>query len=168
MLGVPWLIERKTMVKYNTDALKARNISLPSSRDSTKFIKVQNLGVKKFRSFLSKKKENNENFVVYQMRHIKNTAMANKFIREGPNEDELLELREEFQSVFTDELHDDLRSEHDVNHKSEAESGSTPPPRRLFRLSPAKLIATKEYVKEVLRKVNFVLADPLVELPCSS
>lgn len=40
----------------------------------------------------------------------------------------------------------------DVDHKIEIDPGATSPHRGIFQLSPAELIATKEYVTELLKK----------------
>lgn len=55
MLGMPWHVKRKPAVDYGKGKLKAGNISLPSSRDFEKCIKVQNFGSKEIPTFSSKK-----------------------------------------------------------------------------------------------------------------
>lgn len=152
MLGMTWHVKCKPAVDYNTGKLKAGFITLPSSRDSNKCIKVKNLGVKKFLSFLRKWKYNNENFVLYQVKYINDTKVEKKFTGEDLRDEELLELEREFQSVSTDELTDGLPSEREVNHRIETEVGSSPPQREIYQLSLAELIVTKEYVMELLRK----------------
>lgn len=119
MLETLWHIECKSTIEYSTGELKVGNINLPSSRDSTKFIKMQNLGVKEFGSLQPKKKTKHENLVVYQERAVNNTAMDNKFIKENLNDEELLELKKEFQSIFTNELLDGLLQKWAVHHKIE-------------------------------------------------
>lgn len=152
MLGMPWHVKCKPAVNYDTGKPKAGNITLPSSRDSNKCINVQNLGVMKFRSFLRKKKNNNENFVVYQVRYVNNTMVESKSTVEDPEDEKLLELKREWQTVFTDELPDGLPPERDVDHRIKTEAGSSLPNRGIFQLSPVELIATKEYMMELLRK----------------
>lgn len=45
-----------------------------------------------------------------------------------------------------------LPPKRDVDHRIEVDPNSTPPRRGMFQLSPAELLATKEYIEDLLRK----------------
>lgn len=70
LLGMLWHVACCPTIDYCSGMLKTGDIVLPSSRDRTSTIQIHNLGVKKFRSLLRKKKQNSEDFVVYQVRSI--------------------------------------------------------------------------------------------------
>lgn len=57
LLGMPWHVHCKPTIDYETGELKSGNVILPTHKDSNRTIKVQNMGVKKFRSLLRKKKK---------------------------------------------------------------------------------------------------------------
>lgn len=61
-------------------------------------------------------------------------------------------LEQEFNSVFRDDLPAGLPPKREVDHKIEIISDSSPPHPGIFQLSPAGLLATKEYITDLLRK----------------
>lgn len=58
----------------------------------------------------------------------------------------------EFASVFRDDLPAGLPPKREVEHEMELQSDCTPPHKPLFQLSPAELLATKEYIQDLLSK----------------
>lgn len=65
---------------------------------------------------------------------------------------EILALEQEYASVFGNYLPNGLPPKRDVDHAIKIKEEARPPHRPKFQLSPAELIATKEYVTELLRK----------------
>lgn len=108
------------------------------------------MGVKKFRSLLTRKKKNSDNFTVFQLRKINNLHSSAGGAQ--PKDEELIDLQKEFEDVFRDDLPDGLPTTRDVDHKIETHPDADPTHRGIFQLSPAELAATKEYVTELLRK----------------
>lgn len=90
LLVMPWHVSCSPKVKYNSGTLKTGGVPLPSSRYATRTIPVQNIGVKKFRSLLRKKKRHSPDFVVYQLRSLNNFSMKTKdnVLNEYVDEDE--------------------------------------------------------------------------------
>lgn len=66
--------------------------------------------------------------------------------------EEILALEEEHSTVFRDDVPSELPSERPVDHHIETLSDSQPPNCGIFQLSPAELMATKQYMMDVLRK----------------
>lgn len=58
----------------------------------------------------------------------------------------------EFNDVLRDDLPEGLTPKRSVDHKIETLPDEKPPHRGIFQLSPAELIATKEYISDLLRK----------------
>lgn len=129
-------------IYYRTGKLEVDGISLPATRDRSESVKIHNIGVKKFRLLLRKKKRNSDDFIVYQVRNINNltTACSSDCILQ---DEELKRIREEFSTVFTEEPKDGLPRKRNVDHIMEIYPESTPPHRGIFQLSPAELLATK-------------------------
>lgn len=143
LLGMPWHIHCGPMIDYERKTVKVGYITLPTIAERNPSITVNNIGVKKFRSLLRKKHRNSSDFMVFQARNVNNIALAPVTPSNDPVDEELTRLREEFSTVFTDELPDGLPPQRDVDHKIEVNPQSTPPHSGMFQLSPAELIATK-------------------------
>lgn len=155
LLGMPWHIKNNPKTDYENRTVSVGNTSLPTLHNPEDGVKIQNLGVKKFRSLLRKKKHNSDDFVVYRVQIVNNLEINNghaKVSNKDPEDEDLKKLKKEFKSVFTDELPTGLPPKRDVDHKIEVEPGSTPPHRGMYQLSPAELLATKEYITDLLRK----------------
>lgn len=152
MLGVPWHVACQPKVDYDSGKLSTNGIDLPTVRDPSDTVKVHNLGVKKFRSLLRKKKRNSEDFIVFQVRVINNKHCSQKNPRAKSQDEDIIKLEEEFSTVFRDDLPSGLPPKRDVDHRIEVTPDSQPPHRGIFQLSSAELLATKEYVTDLLRK----------------
>lgn len=146
-----WNVECKPQVSYNPRELRVNQKILPLTQESPGAIKIHNIGVKNFRSLLCKKK-NSSDFVVFQVRQI--SSMATKGSDQGlkPIDDELMKLNNEFASVFRSELPEGLPPKRDVDHKIEVDTDAKRPHRGIYQLSPAELLATREYITDLLKK----------------
>lgn len=113
---------------------------------------IQNLGVKKFWSLPRKKKRNRADFKVYQVRCVNNMNVELMNMSTTDEEPDITRLKEEFSSVFGSELTEGLPQEREIEHRIEVEPCSAPPHRGIFELSPAELMATKEYIADLLKK----------------
>lgn len=65
---------------------------------------------------------------------------------------EMMAIEKEFSSVFHDDLPDGLPPKRNIDHQIEIRVDAKPPHKPIFQLSPAELLATKEYVTELLKK----------------
>lgn len=152
LLGMPWHEETNPKMNYKTRELKVGDVTLSISKHMTPSVIIQNLGVKKFRSLLRKRKRNTEDFTVYQVRCTDNMNVELMNTSTADDDPDIAKIREEFSSVFRSDLPEGLPPEREIDHKIEVETGSTPPHLGMFQLSPAELIATKEYITDLLKK----------------
>lgn len=152
LLGMPWHNDVCPRMNYETGELNVKTSALPLHKDSSRAITVSNMGIKKFRSLLRKKKHNSEDFMVFQVRSINQFTMNTDVGKKGSKDPEIVALEKEFSTVFRDDLPDELPPERDVDHKIETLPDSSPPHRGIFQLSPAELLATKEYIMGLLKK----------------
>lgn len=149
LLGMPWHKEVRPEVDYKKQTVTIDEevlTAVPANRDSP--VTITNLKVKKFRSMLRKKGQRDD-FVVYQLIEKGKLTSGRKQIKGNKNLNDLLSR---FDDVFTDELPAGLPKRRDEDHCIEVEEGSRPPTRPLYQLSPAELLAVKQYVEELLRK----------------
>lgn len=109
-------------------------MGLPTYKDSSNIIRVQNIGVKKFRSLLRKKKYMKD----CKMYMIKNVnAFKGASERSGDTDDDELEsLKREFITVFQSELPAGLPPKGSIAHKIEVDPTEKLPHRGIFQLSP--------------------------------
>lgn len=149
---MPWNVHCKPATNYKFGTVSLGNVKLPYKRISNKSVTIQNLGVKKFRSLLRKKKRHTDDFVVYQVRNINSLETRLNDMKQEPDDPEVQALKGEFSSVFVDNFPAGLPPQRDVEHHIEVDPDSTPPHRGIFELSPAELIATKEYITDLLKK----------------
>lgn len=126
--------------------------ALPLKPGGVGGIKISNMGVKKFRSLL-KKKGHREDFQVFQL--VKASALDEMKVGEkgatATNRGQLEKLLSKYKTVFRTELPPGLPPERSVDHAIEIEANSKPPMRPLYQLSPAELVAAKEYVVDLIR-----------------
>lgn len=109
--------------------------------------------VKKFSSLLNQKLKQPYPLEVYTVANL--TASKEKNISSNERfratlDPHLTNLVEEISAVFRDELPIGLPPKRDIDHKIETDS-SKPSHRASFQLSPAELMATKEYISGLLR-----------------
>lgn len=74
LLGMPWLVDSRPNIDYEPVAIRVGDLKLDTIKDRSGSIKVHNLGVKKFRSLLRKKKRNTEDFMFFQVRSVNHLA----------------------------------------------------------------------------------------------
>lgn len=151
LLGMPWHVETNPGVSYDPKQLHVGGSVLPLAQDTRGPVKIQNIGVKKFRSLLRKKKASSD-FAVFQLRHINNITTTNREQEVDETDADLENLKREFATVFRNELPEGLPPERDVDHKIEIDPNEEPPYRGIYQLSPAELLATKEYVADLLKR----------------
>lgn len=150
LLGMPWHKENNPNINYSTKEVLVDGIQLP--RDPTEEearVEVTNIGVKKFRSILRKKKSNAEVFIVQNI----NTESHNNRSKESqetacPKHSRILQ---KFHKIFVEDLPDGLPPKRAVDHEIKLKEDTIPPRRPSFQLSPAELKATKEYITKHLK-----------------
>lgn len=154
LLGMPWHTDVKPEIDYERREISVGTYKLPVPRRSWNTPEISNLGVKKFRSLL-RKHGHKEDFEVYQLVSINNsdfkTSKNGKHIPEDV-QSKLDEIMTTFKGVFRDHLPPGLPPKRKVDHAIEVPPNSKPPHRPLFQLSPAELLATKEYVTDLLKR----------------
>lgn len=151
LLGMPWHFEVKPKTDYNTKIVLVDGRELPSRVSSKAHVVVTNLGVKKFRSLLKRKKKVTPDFAVFQVSNV-TICTADAPVLVDPEDAEIKAIQEEFHSVFRDELPEGLPPARAIDHQIVISDDCKPPHRSIFHLSPAELQATKEYVTDLLRK----------------
>lgn len=121
------------------------------------------MGVKKFKSLL-RKHAHKEDFQVLHLMEINNLkhSKVETVDTELPphiqqKKDKLLQ---KYKSVFRSELPEGLPPKRSVDHEILVDENAKPPHRTLFQLSPAELMATKDYVTDLLRKGKSDQVDP--------
>ena len=143
LLGMSWHVDCKPRIKYEVPQVAVADQCLPMKKDEQCTPTITNMGVKKFRSIL-RKKGNREDFQVYAL-----VANAEKPAKQNYQLDRLLKR---FEGVFKDDLPEGLPPKRSVDHAIETEEEAKPPMRPLYQLSPAELVAVREYVIDLLRK----------------
>ena len=153
LLGMPWHSEVIPTVDYGARKVIVGAEQLPLYPGSSEGIEVSALGIKKFRSML-KKKGGKEDFEVFQVvpkpldfANIKKRSQGDQEIRAR-----LEELLKDHETVFRNELPDGLPPVRSVDHEIEIDEKVRPPNRPLFQLSPAELVAVKEYIVKLLQQ----------------
>lgn len=60
LFGMPWHVQHLPITDYKTCTVRVGENMLPKTRKSEGSVKIQNMGVKKFRSLFRKKKRNSD------------------------------------------------------------------------------------------------------------
>lgn len=148
---MPWHEEHQPGINYNSKTVEVDGELLPSKFEGhQRQIQVTNIGVKKFRSYL---RRNNNSVQIFQVHNVEN------FMRYGRSETDvkgcddkaLKTLLEKYDQVFTDDLPDGMPPARSVDHEIELQPDASPPYRSSYQLSPAELVATKEYLTKLLK-----------------
>lgn len=147
-------------IHYDNGELKVGDDTLPTCQDPSRTLSVSTMGLKKFRSLIRKKKKNSESFSVYQVRSINALCSRPKPRHAETKDSDVIALEKEFETVFRDDLPEGLPPKRAVDHKIETDPDEAPPHRGIFQLSPAELVATKEYITDLLKKRRFARASP--------
>lgn len=161
LLGMPWHVHHNPKVDYINRKVQVGDVVLPlaNSRASSG-VKVTNISISKFRSTLKNPKLREKASIFYAIPCNKGMEGAQGTInlqeRRGKplkemGKERLFEILDKYDEVFRDELPDGLPIERAVDHRIETLPGCSVPNRPLFQLSPAELLATKEYVEKLLR-----------------
>lgn len=156
LLGLPWHTEEAPCIDYEgrTIALKGTVLcASPVPRFSP--LRVNSLAVKRFRRLLRRPKQG---FEVFHVMQISSSQLSARRPLPGPKSEllrhddpELRALLHEYESVFQEDLPDGLPPKRDVDHAIDILPDCKPPHRPLYQLSPAELVAAREYVDKLLR-----------------
>lgn len=90
--------------------------------------------------------------MIFRLTSVNNTLLSPERSKKASEDVDIKALKDEFSTVFRSDLPNGLPPRREVDHEIEIEENSTPPHRGIFQLSPAELLATKEYVTDLLRK----------------
>ena len=157
LLGMPWHIDCNPRTDY-----PARTVFVDSRELSAEYVprldarKVQPMGAKQFRRALRRPRSRMQFFRVAQ---VSSSEFAASDVVQQDHKAELLdaddsELRSilcEYEGVFQDELPLGLPPSRDVDHAIELLPDTKPPHRAPYQLSPAELVAAREYVEKLLQ-----------------
>lgn len=151
LLGMPWHETHEPAVDYKTKTVTVDGTVLPSSFESIpESLRITNLSTKKFRSIVRKKGSAAEVYMVKNVTAFLKYGSEEKKVSECLDTD-LQNLLTEYEDVFIEDLPDGLPPERSVDHAIELNQESSPPFRPSYHLSPAELIATKEYITKLLK-----------------
>lgn len=127
---------------------------LPVPKTLNGGLKVTNIGAKKFRS-LQKTRAHQPDFKFFHNKEINNLVKSSA-TSDSPLPPDIQtkkdQLARKYNFVFRDDLPPGLPPTRAVDQKIEVVKGARPPHRALFQLSPSELIATKEYLTEMLNQ----------------
>lgn len=153
LLGMPWHKSCAPTVDYCTPAVQVDGEWLPVKERSQGRVTVTSLGVKKFRSLL-RKRGHREDFEVYQLvpQHKQVAFQSDDRREKKPEEEGLKRLLSRYAKVFREDLPAGLPPKRDVDHAIETDLTAKPPLRPLYQLSPAELVAVKDYTVDLMRK----------------
>lgn len=162
LVGMLWHRDMNPKVDYEGRQVTVNNTTLPLetvTQDGE--IRITNINAKKFKSFLRKKNESSYQIHSVSMRERTDFTSSTSSTQEEKVQDaqadigknhRLDKLLQRFAHVFRNDLPARLPPERVVDHRIETQDGEKPPHRPLFQLSPAELLATKEYITDLLRK----------------
>lgn len=155
LLGMPWHAAENPRVDYRSRRLRVQNHWLEVSPVSClSVLQVTNLEVKKFRRILRRGKQGEEVFCVVQVSSSQFSASSPtgraKASLSDERDPELRALLTEFEDVFQEELPHVLPLQRDVDHEIETLTNNSAPHCPLYQLSPAELVATRDYVDTLL------------------
>ena len=153
LLGMPWHVACRPQVEYVTHQvlIKGNEIPLHTFDAELKCPKVSSIGIKKFRRLL-RKKQGREDFSVFQVVPVPKEGTCSASEDLAGKESDLKHLLSKYATVFRDDLPPGLPPEREVDHCIETDIMEKPPHRPLYQLSPAELVAVKEYVIDLLHK----------------
>lgn len=154
ILGMPWHMDNQVIADYSKQTLTVNGRLLPVPKTANNGYKITNIGVKKFRSFI-RKNGHKPGFELFHITEVNNLSKASTKA-ETPLPPDIQHRKDEilkkYTSVFRDELPEGLPPKRSVDHEINIAEGSKPPHQPLFQLSPSELIATKNYVTDMLNK----------------
>lgn len=157
LLGMPWHIDMKPVVNYETRKVSVAGQLLPVRcvPDDSE-IRVTNIGVKKFRSLL--RRRSRQSYQVFRVSPAQvnqltglSKSMEKRVLLNHDDELQAKELLKKYDEVFRDELPNGLPPCRSVDHAIEIEGVHKPPYRSLYQLSPAELVAMKNYIVGLLK-----------------
>ena len=151
LLGMPWHVAHNPRIDYVQRIVQVDGDEIPVDSfadERVSKIQVTNLSVKKFRRLLRTRSKSND-FQLFQAFQVNTINGYNGKSNCNPKLEALLQ---QYHDVFKTELPKGLLPERAVDHEIEIEDGAKTPHRPLFQLSPAELVACKEYVQDLLKK----------------
>lgn len=103
LLGMPWNVANKPLLDYEIQIVKVGGLQLPRMKKEDSHIRVTNMGVKKFRSMLRKKKYQEDffGFQLLKVQYEKKKRISDSMPGGRPEVDEIIS---KYHRVFGDEL----------------------------------------------------------------
>lgn len=147
LLGMPWHKRNSPRIDYTKPMVCVGKNCLPVSAEAGGSLVVSTLAAKKFRSLIRKKGSRFD----FQVFHLVQKPPEKQHAPDC-EDSELQNLLSRFENVFREDLPGGLPPKRSIDHAIEIEEGAKPPSRPLYQLSPAELLAVKEYVVDLLRK----------------
>lgn len=163
ILGMPWHEEMNVRKNYHQREVFVKSLRLQEEETNSDKIRVSNISVKKFRRGI----RTNQFIEIFAVRAVTGKVKTGrplkdsisnqaedafqKLLNNHENEAEIVELLTEYAEIFKSKLPAGLPPKREVDHRIDIKEGCQPPFRKLYQLSPAELLAAKEYIEENLK-----------------
>lgn len=151
LLGIPWHVAHNPRVDYVQRVVQVGDDEIPVDPFDNKSeprVQVANISVGKFRRLL-RNRSGLSDFQLFRAIQVNTMERFGNWNKRNPKLDALLK---QYDDVFKSELPEELPPKRAVDHEIDNEDGSKRPHRSLSQLSPAELVACKEYVQDFLKK----------------
>lgn len=142
ILGTPWHKDVQPLSNYTQNIVRIGHVLINGKKYDANEYSVSNVSRKGFRKLL--KKQGTQVFTVF----VNSIGAKEDSFGTMTSDPEMLKILEEYSDVFRSTLPDGLPPKREVDHEIITEADEKIPNRRLFRLSPDELRATREYIKE--------------------
>lgn len=160
---MPWHVPEQPIFNYGNYTIHVDGNVLPTFSDTPSAVTISNIGVNKFRSLLRQKQRNTDLTLIHLL-HINSITSCSRLQDLSPAlysavpkafPPSLDTLLSRFNTLFRNDPQAGLPPKRPVDHQIDITPDHSPPHRTLFQIAPAELIATRQYVTELLKKGKF-------------
>lgn len=144
ILGTPWHKDVMPRACYDEQKVVIGDQVLNGMKYDGSENNVSNISIKKFRRLM---KEKGTQVYAVVLNALESTEYS---FGRSPTDPELQNIVKEYSDVFRSELPKGLPPKRSIDHEIITDKDAKIPNRRLFRLSPDELRATREYIKDNL------------------
>lgn len=144
ILGTPWHRDVNPRTNYSTSRVTVGDHDLKGETYQSERNKVCHMSIKGFRRLL--KKKDTQFYVCY----VNSMKTVEEPYAQPTSDPEMMRIVDDFSDVFRSNLPSGLPPKKSMDHAIETEPDAKIPNRRLFKLSPDELRATREYIRENL------------------
>lgn len=155
--GMSWQTSNLPSVDYRAKVVTVSKAKLQGVQKNAKAACIENMGTKNFRSILRKRKNTLLFFKIFKKKSLPASNIAQSKMIKHKYRDVLI-FANKFANVFIDHLPACCPPDRSIVHKIEVKSNSSPHFRPIFPLSLLELLATKEYITDLLKTGRFCQA----------